>query len=130
MGLINIGESCYMNAALQILLHCKIFVESCFKYKNPFKNNITNSFIDIGFEMINKENNVENEAYIIKSFSPKNFYNEFIKKHPIFQNGQQDSIEFLRVLLNDISLENNRNKLSDYKELNLNGNNKSKHCQE
>ena len=33
MGLINLGESCYMNAALQILLHCKNFVESCFKYK-------------------------------------------------------------------------------------------------
>ena len=27
MGLINIGESCYMNATLQILLHCKSFVE-------------------------------------------------------------------------------------------------------
>lgn len=126
MGLINIGESCYMNAALQILLHCKIFVESCFKYKNPFKKNITNSFIDIGVAMINKENDVENEKYIIKSFSPKNFYNEFIKKHPIFQNGQQDSIEFLRVLLNDISLENNRIIPSDYKELSLKGNNKHK----
>ena len=126
MGLINIGESCFMNAALQILFHCKIFVESCFKYKNPFINNITNSFIDMGVAIINKENIVDDDKYIIKSYSPKKFFNDFIKKHPHFQNGQQDSIEFLRILLNDISLENNRNKPSDYKELNLKGNNKHK----
>ena len=126
MGLINIGESCFMNAALQILLHCKIFVESCFKYKTPFKKNITNSFIEMANAMINKENGDGVEKYIIKSFSPKNFYNDFIKKHPIFQNGQQDSIEFLRVFLNDISLENNRIIPSEYKELNLKGNNKHK----
>ena len=80
----------------------------------------------MGLAMINKENNVENDKYIIKSCSPKNFDSDFINKHPNFQNGLQDSIKFLRFLLNDISLENKRNIPSDYKELKLKGNNKYK----
>ena len=42
----------------------------------------------MGVAMINKEKNVEDDKYIIKSYSPKNFFNEFIKKHPNFKNGQ------------------------------------------
>ena len=56
----------------------------------------------------------------------KNFFEWFHQKTSNFQNGHQDNFELLRILLNDISLENNRNKPSDYKEFNLNGNNKPK----
>ena len=52
MGLINIGEFYYMNTTLQILFYCKIFRESCFKYKNPFAKNITNNFIEKGLAII------------------------------------------------------------------------------
>ena len=52
MGLINIMEFYYMNTTLQILFYCKIFIESCFKYKNPFAKNITNSFIEKGLAII------------------------------------------------------------------------------
>ena len=52
MGLINIGEFYYMNTTLQILFYCKIFRESCFKYKNPFAKIITNSFIEKGLAII------------------------------------------------------------------------------
>ena len=41
-----------MNTTLQILFHCKIFGESCFKYKNPFAKNITNSLIEKGLDII------------------------------------------------------------------------------
>ena len=52
MGLINIREFYYMNTTLQILFYCKIFGESCFKYKNPFAKNIANSFIEKGLPII------------------------------------------------------------------------------
>ena len=52
MGLINIREFYYMNTTLQILFYCKIFRESCFKYKNPFAKIITNSFIEKGLAII------------------------------------------------------------------------------
>ena len=55
--------------------------------------------------MINRENIVEDDNFIIKSYSPKNFLNDFIKKTSNFQNGHQDNFELLRILLNDISLE-------------------------
>ena len=37
----------------------------------------------MGVAMINKENIVEEDNFIIKSYSPKIFLNDFIKKHPI-----------------------------------------------
>ena len=41
-----------MNTTLNILFFCKIFGELCFKYKNPFTKNITNSFIEKGLAII------------------------------------------------------------------------------
>jgi ubiquitin C-terminal hydrolase len=74
---------------------------------------------------------IENKKYInvfnpnlynCYSFSPLNFIKRFYLKHPLFATGQQDAIEFLRVLLNDVSIENNNIKTNiPYKILNLNG---------
>ena len=65
MGLINIGEFYYMNTTLQILFYCKIFRESCFKYKNPFAKNITNSFIEKGIALIIIKNKEEKNINIL-----------------------------------------------------------------
>ena len=65
MGLINIGEFYYMNTTLQILFYCKIFRESCFKYKNPFAKNITNSFIEKGLAIIIIKNKEEKNINIL-----------------------------------------------------------------
>ena len=65
MGLINIGGFYYMNTTLQILFYCKIFGESCFKYKNPFAKNITNSFIEKGLAIIIIKNKEEKNINIL-----------------------------------------------------------------
>ena len=57
---------------------------------------------------------------MINSYSPIKFKNYFIENHQNFKEGQQDAIEFLRVLLDNISMETNRKKVKvEYKELNL-----------
>ena len=69
--------------------------------------------------MINIEKN-DKENYISQSFSPINFKNTFVNLHPQFSTGQNDAIEFIRILLDDISKETRRNKNIDkYEELNL-----------
>ena len=78
---------------------------------------MTKSFINLGKDLI-KINKTENELYLIKAYSPVVFINEFIKLHPTFSNHQQDATEFIRIFLDDISKETNRNKtVPEYKEL-------------
>ena len=60
---------------------------------------------------------------IIKSFSPIKFRNKFISLHSNFSSGQHDSIEFIRIFLDDISRDTNKSS-SDYKELILIGESK------
>ena len=65
-----------------------------------------------------KKNDKEN--YISQSFSPIIFKNTFVNLHSQFSTGKNDAIEFIRILLDDISKETRRNKNIDkYEELNL-----------
>ena len=90
--------------------------------------NVTNNFIDLCMSIFNKEIIQSEDKYYIMSFSPKIFHEIFIEKHPYFKNEQQDCIEFIRKLLEDISMENNRNKnINTYNELSLE--NKKKNIQ-
>ena len=69
--------------------------------------------------MINIEKN-DKENYISQSFSPINFKNTFVNLHSQFTKGQNDAIEFIRILLDGISKETSRNKnIAKYEELNL-----------
>ena len=52
----------------------------------------------------------DNEKNDIITIEPIDLFEEFSKKHPIYATGQQDSVEFIRVFLNDISKENLLNK--------------------
>ena len=125
IGLNNLGSTCYMNSALQNIIHCKKFLEKLIEYKNDnlsSTNSISSSFLNLCYSLIQKKYSIEqsymSHTYSLSSFSPSSFKNAFCLKHIDFIRGQHDSIEFLRTLLDDMSKELNINKnISAYKEL-------------
>ena len=63
--------------------------------------------------------------------SPKHLLDLFTIKHPIDKNSQEDCVEFIRVFLNDLSIENNINDSNTtYKELSYSGKSKSEASKE
>ena len=78
IGLNNLGETCYLNSSIQILIHIKIFIEELISNVNPFIKNLIYHLIEISSCLIRIGNN-ENENYISHSYSPINFKNEFAK---------------------------------------------------
>ena len=107
-------------------MHTDIFIEKIIQFKNPFIDNLKNKFIviDLVDDIILIEFNNKNE-YILESFSPVQFRKKFIDLHSNFSSGQQDSIEFIRIFLDDISRETSKS-FSEYKELNLDEDSKDK----
>jgi len=88
-----------MNTSIQILLHCQFFIN---KLTNDPEKPITNSLYNLLNLMI-KDSNTK--------ISPISFKLIFEKKHSDYEGKRQhDSIEFTRILLDDISIENNISK--------------------
>ena len=77
-----------MNIILQILFYCKIFGESCYKYKNSFAKNITNSFIEKRLVIIiikNKEEKNININILFNRFLSIIFLMHLLKHFLIFK---------------------------------------------
>lgn len=92
-GLVNLGNTCYMNAALQIFIHCSSFFESILIGKNTFfKQRQKNSYtLSLFFEK-RKE--------IKGAISPRAILNNIRKIDSCFEGyQQQDSVDFIQKLL-------------------------------
>ncbi|EUB63006.1 Ubiquitin hydrolase [Echinococcus granulosus] len=101
-GLKNMGNTCYMNSTLQCLLHTpqlwRFFIKS-----QPFQGLLVQSFSDFVCEMSNHS--------LLEAYPPKVLKKSFDRLHPMFADGQQqDSHEFLMILLDSLHEEVNRSK--------------------
>ena len=96
-----------MNSALQIILPTDKLIKKILAFNNPFIDNIIKNFIDLIKDLLINDNKQEND-YIIKSFSPTKFRNKFIFMYSYCNSGKHDSIEFIKIFLEDISRDTNK----------------------
>jgi ubiquitin C-terminal hydrolase len=109
IGIINLGNTCFINSCLQVLIHCPSFIYGFFskdKLINKEKTPMSYYLYSICIHMMNTVNTQE------KYIDISNFRYKFAEKHQTFGGFiQNDSQEFCRVLLEDLS-----NELNEVKE--------------
>ena len=105
IGIINLGNTCFINSCLQVLIHCPSFIYGFFskdKLINKEQTPISYYLYAICVHMMDTVNTQE------KYIDISTFRNKFAQKHQIFGGFiQNDSQEFCRVLLEDLSNELN-----------------------
>lgn len=119
VGLTNLGNTCYMNSALQCIRSVEelVYYFMAQKYKedlnldNPLghKGTIAKSYAGLLESIYGQE--------AASSFAPRNFKNALGKAQPLFSGyGQQDSQEFLSFLVDGLHEDLNRIKKKPYTE--------------
>lgn len=109
IGIINLGNTCFINSCLQALIHCKLFMHKFFDKSKDIDEKtmpISYNFLLLCIAMI-EYGKIKGKNFIDISY----FKYIFGKKHAIF-NGytQNDSQEFCRIFLEDLSTELNEAK--------------------
>ena len=114
IGLQNTYYSCYINTILQLLIHTPLFTKLFYKELQSFpsKTPLISKLYTILQQIISSSTET-------KSISPSQLTQYFQNKHKEYSHGtEQDSQEFCRVFLADLSEELNKvNKRSKYIEL-------------
>ena len=104
IGIINLGNTCYINSSLQVLIHCPAFINRFLEKIRSINKGTTicNYFLQVCKDMVDTINTQQ------KYIDITNFKTVFGTKHPNFDGYlQNDSQEFCRVFLEDISNELN-----------------------
>lgn len=106
-GLINTGNTCYINSIIQVLRFCPEFTKSIQNVSQPDPRASTKhaqfSLVKQLRELLSRMEEVEAEkraAGCLLALSPIDFVNQLKDSYPIFSgNGQHDAQELLKVLL-------------------------------
>jgi len=120
IGIKNLGNTCFINSCLQILIHCQLFIYKLIKNSKLIneKTPITSNFLSICKMMMETEE---------QSIDISNFKNLLALNHKLFEGYlQNDSQEFCRILLEDISRELNEVKIKTIYRMLSNSDKKSK----
>ena len=119
VGLINMGNTCYLNSSLQCLSNTEILTKYFLSgdYSKEINNgNLDSSKGEIAKAYYNLINMMWKEKH--KAIPPQEFRHVFCKKEVFFQNSEQhDSQEFLFALLNDLHDDLNRVTNKKYEEM-------------
>ncbi|KAL5110730.1 Ubiquitin carboxyl-terminal hydrolase 8 [Taenia crassiceps] len=106
-GLKNMGNTCYMNSTLQCLLHTPHLWY--FFVSRKFRGHLVQSFAKFVCEMTNPSS--------IEAYLPNMLKETFGSSHSMFADGQQqDSHEFLMILLDSLHEELNRSEKAEFSE--------------
>ena len=126
VGFKNNGYLCYINSIIQVLIHTPIFTKQ-FKKEIPksfYGKMITESIYKLCKKIITTSTQKSNSSKRTSSIPTSDLFKAFSSKHNDSQNEykpnqEEDSQEFLRILLQDLSEESNNAKKSAYQELNF-----------